>query len=195
MRVKHLVILSLILLMPTTASAQFGGVGFGGGGFGFSEGGFGDDGPAIFESSGIAIAISNSGKTVTAFSVQTGKIAKLSFDEKVEPFAPVAGETVACFSVGKAVHAFSAKTGKWDSIESADKLFFPVVSQNMIGLSNGNKLYAFGSQHGKWLSIETEGQLVPTLTSYTVKATDGEIIYICSETSTEWQVIDLTSDE
>ena len=147
MSIKSLVALSLILLTTTSANAQFGGGGFGGGGFGFTEGAFGADGPAVFESAGIAIVISNSGKTVTAFSAQTGKLAKISFDEKVEPFAPVAGNSVACFSVGKTVHAFSSKTGKWDSIETADKLFFPVLSQNMIGLSNGKKLYAFGNNH------------------------------------------------
>ncbi len=180
----------------TPAFAQFGGGGFGGGDGGF----FGDFEfetayGTYIESGGVFAAISISGKTVTAFSPTTGNTAKLNFEKKIEPYVPMVARDMVCFMHDKTAYAFSAQTGKWDSVKTKKGTWIPVVSGNILCFVDGNTAYAFGAKHGKWIQVDTEKAPVPTVSGSMVKIRVGSKIYICSSTSTEWQVIDLESDE
>ncbi len=146
----------LVLTISSIANAQFGGGGFGSGS-GLGDGSFGFDlreSPSPYvETDHLLIAISESGKTVTAFSTVTGKTASLKFEEAVKPFVPVVSSNLACFTHNKTAYAFGATTGKWIQVEVEEAPVF-AVSAKRITFRIKSKIYLCSAASKEWQLID-----------------------------------------
>lgn len=190
MRFSHFASL-IVLCCASTASAQF------------------DSAPTLnqlinrkvsanqLESEHILLVMSDDGKRVTALSAITGTADEIVLKENLERVQPLLGESVAVFRQGKTAYGFSAVTGKWDSVNVDSDSIAPVVTRKLICFSTENSAHAFGAAHGKWLSTRINRQIPPTVGMNFVTLEFDSRIFVCSDTSKSWTIIDLrenTSD-
>lgn len=190
MRFSHFASL-VVLCCASTASAQFNLA------QNVNQASFPNESVHQIESQHILLVMSDDGKRVTAFSAITGTADEIVLKEKLERFQPILGESVAVFHQGKTAYGFSAVTGKWDSVNVDSDSIVPVVARKLICFSTENSANAFGASHGKWLSTRISRKIPPTVRMNFVTLEFDSQIYVCSDTSKSWTMIDLrenTSD-
>jgi hypothetical protein len=135
---------------PACAHAQFGG----------SGGGFGSgplDLSAVpliqsdwIESLKVIIAISDSGKTVAGYSIETGEWARVTVNaEEKTAITPVVAADFGVFVHRNRAYGFSNKSGKWAVID-LDGSGVPIVSGNHARVDIGRKRYMYSPIAGAW---------------------------------------------
>lgn len=130
----RLVCVALVLLAADSAFGQFGAAAK----------------PNVVESQHIVVAVSMSGKTVYAFSDQTGEWSGVSVTKGPNDVVrPVVGDDVACFVAGTKAYAYNAETGEW-SVVDLGRPAVPVVSKTRVRIDVGPKIYMFSAMSEEW---------------------------------------------
>lgn len=131
---RWLVCVALVLLAADSALGQFGSAARRG----------------VVESQHIVVALSASGKTVYAFSDQTGEWSGVSVEkDPTEVIQPVVGDDVACFVSRTKAYAFSAESGTWTVVDLG-RPAVPVVSRTRVRIDVGSKIYLFSAVSEEW---------------------------------------------
>lgn len=102
------------------------------------------------EEDGIAVVISESGKTLYGYSAKTGNWDRVRVQNPDgRQIYPLVGGGVACAVVGTRAYGFSGTTGRWDVVEITPGRV-PVVSRHFCCVDDGSKIYTFSNSTGRW---------------------------------------------
>ena len=102
------------------------------------------------EEDGVAVVISESGRTLYGYSGKTGSWDRVSVQNPDgRPIYPLVGGEVACAVVGPRAYGFSGTTGRWDVVRVTPGRI-PMVSLHFCCVDDGSKLYTFSNSSGRW---------------------------------------------
>lgn len=104
--------------------------------------------------------------------------------------------TILLSNSGKTLHGFSHTTGRVvrQSLPTKLEPFTPIIATGIACIVHDNVVYAFAAKSGRWLRVKVDDAPLPEVGFETVRFQVGQKIYLCSSTSTEWQVVDLDAD-
>jgi hypothetical protein len=102
----------------------------------------------------ITILISESRKTVYAFSDDTGRAESCSIDAADVPLEPIFGGEVVCFVIGTKLYAYGARSAKWSIVDVGVAGAIPVVRHRRIQVDVGSKCYSFAATSNEWAVID-----------------------------------------
>lgn len=146
----------------------------------------------------LSLRLSNSGKTVYAYSRITGRWSKLAVEfDKDFPFQPSRAGIFSVFRTKDKLFAFDEKRGRFVSVDlpQPTQRVTEIFSGGCVAW-NGRRAFGFSSARGSWEFVDLQtGEITPEMHSDFATIKDGSRIVNFSFVTGTWDVIDLNSDD